>query len=195
MNRKIITVLCFTILCGITGWTQGNGTSSSHDVQITIPEVALLKVVPEGSTVTLAPTAPTVAGDPLDFSQSVSSDNSMWLNYSSIVENGNSNGVGNNRKITVKYTGAMPSGLQLKVSAASIATGAGSRGNPISDVVLKTTDQDLITNIGSCYTQKGSNNGSQLTIALEKSNNNDDEYNLLSHGYDGTVTVTYTLSN
>jgi len=156
-----------------------------HDVIIGIPNVALLDI--EGGNITLNATAPDEAGDAVEFTET---DNSTWINYSSIV------GDGVARAVTVAITeGVLPAGLDLLVKATGDAgNGQGTTGSAEAlAIVLNGTDKTIIRGIGSAYTGNGENNGHNLTYSIAQSDG-DDSYSLLKFE-SKTVTITYTLSD
>lgn len=159
-----------------------------HDINITIPEVALLDIEPSANTtISLGAIAPTEAGDPIDFS--ATTDNTLWINYSSIIGSTTEP----SRKVTAKYSGTLPGGMLLKVNAAADAgNGAGNVGTPVGQITLTTSDQDFVTTIGSCYTNTPENNGHQLTYVLEVDPGN---YGDIDFDDATTLTVIYTLTD
>jgi len=171
-------------------FAQGDTETDAHNLTITIPEVALLDLeAPSNNTnVSLVGTHSTEAGDPVAFN---ATNNSIWLNYSSII------GGSAKRNITVKITnGDVPNGLSLKVKAgtANTALGKGDFGTPeVAAVVInKTDDTQIISNVGSVYTGTGINKGHNLTYSLEQSGSYAD---LKHNGAGETLTITYTLSD
>ena len=160
-----------------------------HDITIKIPEVALLDIEPSGSTsFTLEPEAPTEAGDTLDFSKALNED--LWLNYSSVIGSKSDP----ERKVTVAITnGKVPGGMELKVTASKDAgNGGGKVGSPGSTLTLSDTDQDLISGIGSCWTNTPENNGHQLTYKLSLASGG---YENLDFDDANVLTITYTLTD
>lgn len=159
--------------------------TDSHNVTITIPEIALLDL--ESNTaknITLIGEHSGEAGDPLDFSNAT--DDSIWLNYSSIV------GSNKTRSVSVEITnGSVPEGLQLNVEASISATGNGDLGTPGDSITLSGTAQDLITGVGSAYTETGDEKGHKLTYTLSQNG----DYGDLEIGSGTTLTITYTLSD
>ena len=163
----------------------GDNSADSHSVSINIPEVALLDL--EGTTaVTLAPTAPTEAGEALSFA--TSTNNSIWVNYSSIV------GASETRNVTAQITsGTVPAGVNLKVAAAADAgQGKGTVGATAGTVTLSTSAQNVVTGVKSCYTGNGASKGHNLTYSLELSSA--DNYAQLVQGTTN-LTITYTLTD
>ena len=86
-----------------------------------------------------------------------------WLNYSSIVD-GNSTNV-----ITVNITyNNLPAEISIKLNVGeSVGTGAGKTGKPLGPILLTNYPQDIIVDIGSCYTGRGIHKGHQLTYTWE----------------------------
>lgn len=155
-------------------------------VEFTIPEIAILDIAPNTSSISLSFNAPTEAG----LSISGDTDNSKWLNYTSCIASG-----GSNRSISVQTDIDVSSqGIKLKVLAAAASNdGSGTLGTPLSSALtLSTTAQTLISGIGGCYT--GNNRkGHNLTYSIEPANTSD--YSKLTSDNTISVTVTYTITN
>jgi len=165
--------------------SPSGSASVSHTVEIEIPEVALLDI--EGGNITLKGTAPTEAGNKVEFNQT---NNALWINYSSIIRNKGS------RKVTVAITdGEVPEGLELSVQAAAYSgNGEGTTGS-VKDKAIKLKGRKaktIITAIGSAYTGNGVNNGHNLTYKIAQSNKKD-SYSKLRSDQSQTLTITYTL--
>jgi hypothetical protein len=163
----------------------GDNTQGSNSVSINIPEVALVDIE-GGATVTLTPSSPTEAGDALNFS--TATNNSLWVNYSSVVASTKA------RTISAAITsGTVPTGLVIKVLAGTYSgAGKGNFGTATSQITLSGTGQSVITGIGSCYTGNGTSNGHNLTYNLELQSA--DSYSSLVQ--DNTpITVTYTIND
>jgi hypothetical protein len=114
--------------------------------------------------------------------------NNTWLNYSSIIDNGRTN------YITVHISsGNLPpkSTIKLQISEDSGA-GAGKTGRPSAQITLSHYPQNIITDIGSCYTGRGSEKGHQLTYLWK---NIDDFSKSLYSKNEYIITVTYTISS
>ncbi len=164
-------------------------TNDSHSVNISIPEVAILDLeASAGTAITLGGTAPTEAGEAVVFG---GTDDSIWLNYSSIIGSTETT-----RDISVAITaGTLPGGMALKVVASDDAgNGDGSMGNPTSEVSLTNSAQQIITGIGSAYTADGVSNGHQLTYTLDVDTASG-SYADLNFDESTALTITYTLSD
>ena len=176
------------VLFSTTTFAQDTN-SDAHNLTISIPEVALLDLeAPSNNTnVSLVGTHSSEAGEAVQFN---ATDNSIWLNYSSII------GGSSKRNITAKITtGTVPSGLSLKVQAGAADTslGNGDFGTPATAAItLNGTDTEIISNVGSVYTGNGVNKGHNLTYSLVQSGSYAD---LKHNGAGETLVITYTLSD
>lgn len=157
----------------------------THNINIVIPEITLLDIEPERSTVTLTLGYSTSSGGEAGLApDATTQDKELWLNYTSLSAS-------KTRKVTVALTaGAVPTGMKLLVTPGAITTGAGTRGTPVSDVEITGTAVDVITGIGSCYTDDGTGKGSKLTYKLEVG----DWTTVVPANVTG-LTVTYTLTD
>lgn len=182
MRTRIFMTLVVVIMFIAAGYAQDN-TTDAHTVTIGVPEVALVDVEPAAAkNISLNYTAPTEAGNPLE----AATNTDLWLNYSSVKSSSNPT-----RTVTVMVDQVI-GGADLKVLASSDnGGGAGTVGSPSSEVTLTTTDQTLISGIGSCYTGDGSSKGHNLTYSLALGGT----YADLEAAVGTTVTVTYTISN
>ncbi len=183
MKSLLTTFTAIILFIGVVAAQDTN--THGHNVTISVPQVAIMDIEgPGGETsITLAATAPTEAGNGLDFS---ATNSSLWLNFTSVVSGGKS------RKIQANVSGTLPGGVSLLVQAGAISsTGKGNRGKAVANAItLGTTDQDIVTDIKSGYTGNGVNNGYPLTYSLAMDEN---AYENLLHGSQ-TVTVTYTIT-
>ena len=67
-------------------------------------------------------------------------------------------------------------------------------GSSAGQITLTSTDQTVISGIGSAYAADGSSNGHQLTYALEL-DPTAGSYAQIDFDEDVTLTITYTISN
>ena len=182
------TVLLFA---GATVVNAQSTTTASHTVAITIAEHALVGI--KGSTtsnaITITPTLPTEAGDPLSFASSTKNSD-LWLNYSSIVQ-------GTKRRTITAALSAntLPLGISLQLAATTVDPNGNGKGelgttSMSTATTLTGTAQEVIGGIGSCHTSKGQNQGSNLTYSVIV--NNVDYATLVASGYSTTVTYTIT---
>lgn len=187
-NYKVL----FTAIVAVASFnTYAQDTNiDAHNVVIGIPEVALLDLESaSGTTITLGPTAPTEAGLAVAFP---SQNNSIWVNYSSIVGSTTEP----SRNVAVQITsGAVPAGTTLEVVAvADAGSGDGTVGTPTTAVTLSGTAQNIITGIGSAYTGDGVSKGHNLAYTLDLAAAAG-SYALLDFDESSTLEITYTLSD
>ncbi|MCK4638940.1 MAG: hypothetical protein KAT33_05930, partial [Bacteroidales bacterium] len=164
-----------------------NNNTAEMSITLKIPAIALIDFVVDGSQM-------------ITYSYSYSETNQVeqiitpttgdktWLNYSSIVKSGLTN------YITAHISsGSLPADVSLNVLiGADVGAGAGLKGTSIGQIALSTFPQNIITNIGSCYTGRGINKGHQLTYIWE----NPDSYNYsLNYEEGNAIAVTYTITS
>ncbi|WP_111707363.1 hypothetical protein [Lutibacter citreus] len=167
-----------------------DNNSDGHQLQITIPDVALISVHNNNSAINLKGNEITEAGKKLTFN---SPDNSTWINYSSIIGSKNES----HRFVSLEISeGEVPDGLNLLVTASKDAgKGNGEMGVPIeSNQILDEAPIKIIKNIGSCYTGVGVNNGTNIKYELVL-NDKVDSYSKLNFNQSQTISLTYTLSD
>ena len=182
MTKKIsLIALAFAALFVSNSSFAQDGLTASHAISYSVPKVALVDVE-GGSSISLSLVAPTEAGLGMDMS---ASNSSLWLNYSSTTASAATN------TVSVKTDVTLP-GVALKVLAGSDAgAGDGTVGTPSSIVTLSTSDQTLISAIGTCYTGSGTSAGHNLTYSLATTG-----YSLIKYtATPASVTVTYTITN
>ncbi len=191
MRKLFVLVLTFSssIFFHRSLLAQDRDVASSN-VSIGIPEIALLDVEPLGTNaVALRPKGPAEAGNFLDFSDAV--DESLWINYSSVIGSTSEP----SRKVTVSISsGYVPEGMELYVAASDAVSGKGTLGIPVGKVRLTESPIELITDIGSCYTEDGKNHGHQLSYSLEL---RDEDAYIAELDFDeqSSLVITYTLSD
>jgi len=188
MNFKS-AILLFIFVVFSTTWVLSQNNSAEHKINIEIPEVALLGLVSNGSSnVNIHLQSPVEAGNSIDFSNTHQNEN-IWVNYSSIIRDNN-----HRRKIVAFIQGEVPTGIQLKVVASEASgAGKGKLGTSLGTVALTSQPAEIITNIGSCYTGKGTSNGHYLSYKLEY-DNSADNYAQLSQS-ETSFNVVYTLTD
>lgn len=95
-------------------------------------------------------------------------NSNLFLKISSIIPGGT------NREITASITsGSVPTGtiLTLVSEACTTSNSEGDLGIPIATpIILSAIDQDLVIDIGTCYTGTGYNDGYQMTFTWEPDN-------------------------
>ena len=174
INRILLAVLVLSIS---TAYSQN---SDSHTVSIVIPEIAMLDIESASlNDITLTMVAPGEAGETL----ADQTDNSLWLNVTSIVASKRT------RDISVKINAPI-TGIDLKVVSAA-GTGFGSWGIPQAEVILAAGDKTLVSGIKSGYTGNGDGYGYNLTYTVSPQADTDFG-DLVAETED--ITVTYTLT-
>ena len=163
-----------------------NNNSAEMSITLNISAIALIDFVSEGSqTITFNYSNL----GPHQVEQQITPDlgSKTWLNYSSIVN------IGSTNYITVHISsGTLPGDASLDVIIGSNeGAGAGINGTTTGRITLSKYPQNIITNIGSCYTGRGIHKGHQLTYIWE----NPDSYDY-SLNYDNgqAIAVTYTIT-
>ena len=173
-------VTTLALVLGLAGLAVAASDTASHDVQLGIPEIALIRVV-DTSAISFTLTAPATPGDkPVE----PSADTSKRLQYTSILPTG-----GGTRSVTAAVDSAVPSGLTLKLTAGAPG-GWGNSGTSDGEINLSTTAQSIISGIGSCFTGIGGSSGSQLTYDLDIDDSNFEDLTESTT----TLTVTFTLT-
>ncbi|MCK4406715.1 MAG: hypothetical protein KAV44_03470 [Bacteroidales bacterium] len=164
-----------------------NNNTAEMSITLKIPAIALIDFVVDGSQMI---TYNYSYSEPNQVEQIITptTGDKTWLNYSSIVKSGLTN------YITAHISsGSLPADVSLNVLiGADIGAGAGLKGTSIGQIALSTFPQNIITNIGSCYTGRGINKGHQLTYIWE----NPDSYNYsLNYEEGNAIAVTYTITS
>lgn len=190
-NMKTLATLTFACILFTSAVMAQDVDNDNHDMQLDVPSVAIVDLESAtGTTIYLGPTAPTEAGNPLDFSSQTNSG--IWLNYSSVK----STSQFPTRDIEVAITsGPLPNGISLTVLASPYSgSGDGTMGNPTGPVTLSNAPQAIINGIGSCYTGDGVNNGHNLIYTLNLAGGAG-SYAALDSDNSNTIQITYTISD
>ena len=177
--KQIKKILLAALVLSIsTVYSQSN--TDNHQVSIVIPEIAMLDIESASlNDITLTMVAPGEAGETL----ADQTDNSLWLNVTSIVASKRT------RDISVKINAPI-TGIDLKVVSAA-GTGFGSWGIPQAEVILAAGDKTLVSGIKSGYTGNGYGYGYNLTYTVSPQADTDFG-DLVADTED--ITVTYTLT-
>ncbi|HDR16161.1 MAG TPA: hypothetical protein ENN79_11880, partial [Desulfobacteraceae bacterium] len=177
--KKLLFLACaITSVAVPAGTVVAESDITSHDVTITVNEVALIGVSENSVSFTIGGVGG-AAGDPFYIepndgsTNDVGYDNSSYLNYTSIVD-----GSGKQRIINVYIDDAnnIPAGYNLYVKAAADAptgesSGSGDLGSAVKTRIelndADTTAKTIVEEIGSGYTGQGADNGVNLIYELE----------------------------
>ena len=206
--KKLLFLACaITSVAVPAGTVVAESDITSHDVTITVNEVALIGVSENSVSFTIGGVGG-AAGDPFYIDPNdgtdnhIGYDNSSYLNYTSIVD-----GSGKHRNITVHIDDAdnIPAGYNLYVKAAADAptgesSGSGDLGTAVTDQILLGDNAkglgnavNFIAGIGSGYTGQGADNGVNLIYELEMVDP-DSVASLHADSSAKTTVVTYTLT-
>lgn len=176
----------FIILCLFSFSLKAQITDSQEiDFRVSLPEVSLLNIAPEHSTLLLNFEQTQSAGQKIFFIPR--SQNQLWINYTCSLAPGKPT-----KNISAQIiSGSVPDGLSLALKTSEYSgSGKGLFGSAVSTVTLQSYPQVIISNIGGSYTNKGVNNGHKMEYILEISN-----YRLLDYDKSNTLTILYTLSD
>ena len=159
--------------------------TSNHDVNFTIDEAAMVRVVDvAGGPSTTLPfhiQAPSVAGQAFP----VIPSQNLYLQYTS-VKGASPDNV---RQVDVEVVGgAMPAGIQMTITPPLNGTGTLGNGTPVS-FAGSAVSGTLITDIQSAYTGDGAGDGAVLNYSLNYHTQN------LDAATSGIITLRYTISN
>lgn len=159
--------------------------TSNHDVNFTIDEAAMVRVVDvAGGASTTLPfhvQAPAVAGQAFP---SIQSQN-LYLQYTS-VKGASPDNV---RQVDVEVVGgSMPAGIQMTITPSLNGTGTLGNGTPVT-FAGSAVSGTLISDIQSAYTGDGAGDGAVLNYSLNYATQN------LDAATSGIITLRYTISN
>ncbi len=186
--EKTNLLLALVAGVGITGLYAQDVNTQSHNVAISIPDIAILDIESTaGENVSFALNADGLEAGAEFIIDEENSD--LWINYTSIVP-----AVASERTITIHSDDA-PSieGLTLKVVASEhTGSGGGNVGTPTAIVTPSTIATDIITGIGSAFTGNGNSNGHNLTYYLGF-NGDFADLNVVNAAM--TITMTYTITD
>jgi len=188
--KKLSLIIAAVFIFGVGNVVKAqDDATDNHDVRITIPTVSILDI--EGTvgesgnqTVLLQPSISDLeAGSEVNFGSA--SDNSLKLNYTSIVADGATNKIHASISEDLSDDGFK---LILSVSSDNVG-GAGNLGTAVQNVELGTNASDVVTGIESCYSGNGPSNGRTLTYTLES-----EDYTKIVGKTLPDITVTYTIT-
>lgn len=115
---------------------------------------------------------------------------SIWINYSSVVENNSSNAI-----FVSLFSNSLPAEISIKLTIGEDeGLGTGEVGKPTEPIILSSFPQSIITNIGSCFTGKGEGKGHKLTYSWKLAPNYDPDL-LKLEDLQVEADVIYTISN
>jgi hypothetical protein len=185
-SKKVVFVALLILVIAAAGFAQQR--SDSHVINFTIPNIYVLDVDNDGggtspnTDVAITLSDPSVPGAHPAVAYA---NNDNYLNYTSVVSSTGTH------KISAKLSSTLP-GVNIRVSATAPMGGYGSMGSSFAtNLALSTTDQDIVSGIGSCWTGTTGTDGAAVVYDIVFDDANFDD--LLS---DNPVrTVTYTISD
>ena len=183
---KNIALFLFLIVFGNLSAQDNQG---SHKINLSIPEVALINVY-SNDNINLGNTSVIEAGQAINMEDT---NNSVWINYSSIIGSPSQPG----RDISIRISeGSIPDGVKLYVKVAKdMGAGAGEMGKPISTTQeLNENPLTIITDIGSAYTGAGANKGNNVQYTLKLSDE-PNTYAKLEFDQSNILVINYTLTD
>lgn len=180
---KTLVLLLFAAFPAQKAFSQWD--SQRANVRISVPEIAMMDIEPDISTVKFEINAPSEAGEGLTVETQTIDE--LWINYSSAITPS-----GQKRSITAQISsGTIPSGMAFYIQAsAASAFGSANQGVSTGKIEVSETPKPIISNIGSCYTGNGINMGHELNYILEIS-----DFSELDVAGDYSFTVTYTITD
>jgi hypothetical protein len=180
--KKIIVYVLTILANGLVAQTIDN---QEIEFRIELPEIALVSIAPENSTILLAMEKTDIAGEKIVYTTRY--DHQLWLNYTCSIAP-----YSPSKNISAQIiSGSVPAGLELQLIVSNYSgSGKGEFGTPMPQVSLQNYPQNIITNLGGSFTNKGINNGHKLEYRLAVTN-----YKLLDAESSNTLTIVYTISD
>lgn len=177
-------LLFFLLLFSVTAFSQWEEGQIS--VFFSVPEIALIDIesmTDNNVNFTILPS--NESGGTPELRES--SNESLWINYSSALENFSSS-----RSIVAEISnGDLPEGVLLFLKASSYSgIGRGQLGYPTEKINLTSQPKPIITDIGSCFTGDGINNGHLLSFSIEVN-----DYSRIHANEESAFTVLYTITD
>lgn len=183
MKKWLVLIVSMVMAVAWSGvGLAAESDTDTHDVKITVNEVAELRIEGGGSTAVVIG-APDTAGD--SPKTTWTDKDAAYLQYTSIVQTTQT------RRITAEIKAAdnkLPDGVALKVNPTTAGCGQGTLGTAGGEVTLDETARDIVTGIGSGWTGTGGTDGVKLEYSVELTAADLKETSV------GTTTITYTLT-
>ncbi len=180
LHNRILALFIAFHLFAPTLFAQLEWDKKTLSCTYSLPSVALLDIEPSSdNSLSFSISPATESGESME----VSDDQTLWLNYSSVLESGT-------RYIDAQLDSeSLPDGITLMVEASAYeGAGAGDLGVPAGSVTLSTNAQTIVSGIGNSYTGDGEGNGHELTFSIVVN-----DVASLSATSNAVVTITYTI--
>lgn len=189
MVRHGIQILRLLLICNLLGFIplsiHAQAFTAGDIITLSVQDFSLIESNHAPVSLNLIATT---AGEPV---QAVSNSD-MFLKISSIVPGGT------NREITARIaSGILPPGTKLTLQAAPCTTlnSGGRLGIPVATpILLSDVDQVLVTEIGSCYTGTGYNDGFALTFTWGPDGPESNYHLLEANTEPASITVVFTIT-
>jgi len=185
MRKLLLIFAAIGLMAGFSGKVRAQDTNTAGQyIDYTLPSIHILNLQNVITAPVLTFAAPATAGAKIaDVTNTLT-----WINVTSIIT------ATKVKKIQVARTGTIPTGTTLTVAALVPTSGGGGVfGTTAGTITLNTSgSQDLVTAIGSCWTDTGVGKGYQLTYTWSV----DAAYSLglVAAASSSTVLVTYTIT-
>ena len=163
ITKQIIVIFIFLL---ITGKLYSQMAEQQKTVRLSIPEIALLDIEPSfNNSIYITLEKPVKPG--AEASVSKSGDKTLWINYTSTLQNSK-----NSRIIKAEISGGkIPGGINLYLEISDyMGNGKGKLGESSGKIKLTHHPKPILTGIGNCYTGDGVMNGHSLTFSLKIKN-------------------------
>lgn len=185
MKKVLLSLAIIFVLTGfanVKASASDDKKNATHALSINIPTHAMVAIVGSSTDVTFQAQAAVTVGDKVTFNQTSTSQ--LWLNYSSIVNGGNSN------TISAKVS-ELPEGMTIDVAVSNSAA-SGKKGHTGKGYTktLTTGGVQVVDNIKSCFTGSGESLGHSLDYSVNVDETNYDKIVAATHN----LTITYTIT-
>jgi hypothetical protein len=177
-------ILVFLLLFSTHAFSQWE--EGQINVFFSVPEIALVdieSITSNNINFTIIPS--NESGGTPEIKES--NNESLWINYSSAMKN-----LKSSRSIVAEISnGNLPEGIQLFLKASDYSgRGKGKLGHPTEKINLSSQPKPIITEIGSCFTGDGVNNGHQLSFSIAVT-----DYSKMRSTQELDFTVLYTITD
>jgi len=164
MKYRILHIIGLFLLFHLyTDEVKGQWNEERVNVSVSVPEVAIVDIEHVGNgSLEFEVVPPVESGGAPEVEQI--NHNLLWINYSSAIGR-----LGGTRSIVAQIiNGNLPQGLSLFVHASNYhGQGKGELGMSTGKTVVSSQPRPIVTNIGSCFTGDGVNNGHSLDFTLD----------------------------
>ncbi len=189
--KKVTFLLAAILFLGVSNIAKavatGDKKTDSHNLYIRVDKQAMVSVVGSGTTdLRFESEAISKVGGEVTF-KATNGNNSLWLNYSSIVSSQGTNSIS-------ASISSLPKGLKVQVVAsAKSADGAKGQTGTGKTAYLKTgTGATIVDDIKSCYTGTGERFGHKLVYSVVADGEDYDKIVEAAGGQPFVVTYTIT---